>query len=619
MRGLLRTRSVCAALLLAASAHAQTAAPHTLSPRERSDAAKAYAAGAKAIEHHDMRAAYGDFTTALKLDPENKNYQLSVEITRQDLVTQLVEEANKAKLLDHRDQWRARLAEAAALDPKNAMVQQHVDELAHESISSPATLRPQRDDAGGLIELAPLPGKHSYHLTAQADLILHQVFLDYGIGVSIDKSVKTERVRFDADDVTFPEAMQELALVTNTFFVPLDPKRVLAALDTKENRILYERLALETVYLPGLSATEMTDVGNIARNLFDVKEATVSEATGTMTVRAPQTKLAALNTVLSELLEGRSEVLLDVNFYEISRTRNVTEGVELPSSSNIFNVSSEVESLIAANPSLVQEIIASGLANPGNLEEIAAAIVLSGMGGSSLLSQPFAIFGGGLTTSGLTLAASSANLTLDLADTRALDQVQLRLLDQEEGTVRVGERYPIITSSYSNLATGASSIAGINTAGLSSTLASLGISAAQLQSAATATVPQVQYQDLGLSLHATSRVEQTREVSMKVEFKLTSLEGDTLNGNPVLNSREYSSLITLKPGEKAVLVSSLTNQETAALTGIPFLSEIPGLPLPTNRSTMKMQSSLVIIITPHVVRMTHTNATGKMILLPQHS
>jgi type II secretory pathway component GspD/PulD (secretin) len=445
------------------------------------------------------------------------------------------------------------------------------------------------------------------------------VFIDFGIDMSVDKSVKNERVRFDADDVDFPEAMQEVALVTNTFFVPLDPKRVLAALDTKENRTLYERLVLETVYLPGLSATEMTDVGNIARNLFDAKEATVSEATGTMTVRAPETKLAALNTVLDQLLTGRSEVLLDVNFYEISRTRNVTEGVELPSSSNVFNVSSEVESLIAANPSLVQEIIASGLANPGNLEEIAAAIVLSGQGGSSLLSQPFAIFGGGLTTSGLTLAASSANLTLDLADSRALDQVQLRLLDQEEGTVKIGERYPIITSSYSNLATGAANIAGINTAGLSSTLASLGISASQLQSSATAAVPQVQYQDLGLSLHATSRVEQQREVSLKIEFKLSSLAGNSLNGNPVLNNREYSSLITLKPGEKAVLVSSLTSQETAAITGIPFLSEIPGLPLPTQHSSQKMQSSLVIIITPHVVRMTHTTPTGKMILLPQHS
>ncbi len=592
---------------------------HALTAHERSDAAKAYANGARAITRHDMRGAFQDFTRAATIDPDNRNYQLSAEIAKQDLVTQLVEEAEKAKMLDRRDEWRARLAEAALLDPNNAMVTQHVDELAHDSLAKPALLNAAQVDAAGPIVLAPLPTRHSYHLYASAELILRQVLVDYGITPSLDKSVKGDRIHFDAEDASFAEASEALSLATNTFMVPLDPKRVLIAVDTKENRAEFERLTLETVYLPGLTSTELADVGNIARNLFEAKEATISEGAHTMTVRAPQTKLTALNTVLTELLDGRSEVLLDVNFYEISRTRNVTEGVQLPSSTNIFNVSSEVSQLIAANPSLVQEIISAGLASPGNLEEIALALVLSGQAGSTLLSQPFAIFGGGITTTGLTLAGGMANLSLDLNDTRVLDQVQLRLLDQEEGTVKIGERYPIVTSSYSNLATGSTSLAGINTAGLSSTLANLGISLSSLQSSASATVPQVQYQDLGLSLRATSRVEQDREVSMKVEFKLTSLAGPTINGNPVLNSREFSSLITLKPGEKALLVSSLSSQETASITGIPFLSEIPGLPLPTNKSTQKTVSSLVVVITPKVIRMTHTSPAGKMILLPQHS
>ena len=616
----MHARIFCATALLAATAAAAAQNPaHTLTPRERSDAAKAYASGAKAIAQHNMRAAYQDFTRAVAIDPDNRNYQLSAGIAKQDLITQLVEDAEKAKMLDHREEWRTRLAEAGLLDPNNAMVMQHVDELAHESVPRPATLSTQRDDAAGPIVLAPLAGKHTYHLYASAQSILRQVLTDYGITASLDKSVKNDRVHFDAEDAMFDEAAHALSLATNTFLVPLDPKRVLIAVDTKENRTQFERLTIETVYLPGLTPTELTDVGNIARNLFEAKEATVSETGHTMTVRAPQTKMTALNSVLTELLDGRSELLLDVNFYEISRTRNVTEGVQLPSSTDIFNVSSEVSKLIAANPSLVQEIISAGLASPGNLEEIALALVLSGQAGNTLLSQPFAIFGGGLTTSGLTLAASTASNTLDLSDTRVLDQVQLRLLDQEEGTVKIGERYPIVTSSYSNLATSSTSISGISSAGLSSTLAGLGVSLASLQSAATATVPQVQYQDLGLSLRATPRVEQNREVSMKVEFKLTSLAGPTINGNPVLNSREFTSLITLKPGEKALLVSSLSTQETASITGIPFLSEIPGLPLPTNKSTQKTVSSLVVVITPKVIRLSHTNSAGKMILLPQHS
>ena len=57
-------------------------------------------------------------------------------------------------------------------------------------------------------------------------------------------------------------------LVTNTFFIPLDPKRVLIAADTKENRLKYERLAYETVYFPGLDNAEVTEVGQYRAQRF---------------------------------------------------------------------------------------------------------------------------------------------------------------------------------------------------------------------------------------------------------------------------------------------------------------------------------------------------------------
>jgi Flp pilus assembly secretin CpaC len=145
------------------------------------------------------------------------------------------------------------------------------------------------------------------------------------------------------------------------------------------------------------------------------------------------------------------------------------------------------------------------------------------------------------------------------------------------------------------------------------------VSLSSLQSSAAATVPQVQYQDLGLTLHATSRVQQERDISLKVDLQLSSLNGASLNGNPVLNNRQYQSIITLKPGEKALVVSSLNTQESAALLGLPFLSEIPGFRLGTNETIMKTRDSLVIVITPRLVRMSHRTSAGTLVLLPQHS
>ncbi len=104
-----------------------------------------------------------------------------------------------------------------------------------------------------------------------------------------------------------------------------------------------------------------------------------------------------------------------------------------------------------------------------------------------------------------------------------------------EGTIRSGTRYPITTSSYSNIAASSVSIPGITSAGLSSVLSGLGVSASSL--ASVNPIPQVQYEDLGLTLKVTPRVERSDDVALKLDFKIQSLQGSSLNGLPVLTNR----------------------------------------------------------------------------------
>ena len=109
-------------------------------------------------------------------------------------------------------------------------------------------------------------------------------------------------------------------------------------------------------------------------------------------------------------------------------------------------------------------------------------------------------------------------------------------------------------------------------------------------------MPQVQYQDIGLTLNATAHVEQSQDISLKLQFQLSSLSGQTLNSNPIINNRQMDSIINVKAGERTVLVSQVTQQETAALIGLPFLSEIPGFELGTNRMTDKMSDHIIIVV-----------------------
>ena len=224
-----------------------------------------------------------------------------------------------------------------------------------------------------------------------------------------DDSLSPKTVRFDADDVDYDQAAQMVSLVTDSFTVPLDPVRVLAAKDTKENRTKYVRLSVETIRLPGLTAAEFTDIGNLARNVLGIPQSGVQPGAGTLTVRAPVGNLEALNRTLVDLLDGKSEVLLDVKIYQVDKTRTGIVGVQLPQTTTVFNVTSELNSVIASNSSLVQQIISSGLANAGDLAAIAAILIASGEVSGSILGQPFATFGNGLTLTGL--APSGVNGT----------------------------------------------------------------------------------------------------------------------------------------------------------------------------------------------------------------
>jgi general secretion pathway protein D len=510
---------------------------------------------------------------------------------------------------------RVKLAAALKLDPSNPEVSQHIHDLANLGVDTP------QDDAVSVaiappIELEPKPGKQSFHLKSTEQEVLRRVLEAYGLRLVADDSLATQTIRFDADDVEYDQAAYLLNLVTNSFMVPLDPVRVLVAKDTKENRTKYERLALETLRLPGLTPAEFSDMGNVAKNVLGVQQTAVQPESGTLSVRAPIGNLAALNRTFADLLDGKSEVLLDVKVYQVENTRTRIVGVQLPQTTTVFNVPTEINSVIAGNQSLVQQIVASGLASAGDFAAIAAILIASGEATSSILNQPFATFGNGLTLTGLTTSGVSGNLSFNAADTRALDQIQLRLDDNAEGTIRSGTRYPITTSSYSSISAATVNIPGITSAGLSSILSGLGVNANSLTAAP---IPQVQYQDLGLTLKVTPRIERNDDVVLKLDFKIEALQGSSLNGLPVLTSRSYTADINLVNGASALVVGDLSRQESNAVSGTPGLAELPGFSALSNTTKEFDVSNLAILVTPHILRRRHTDLTGPLIPLPRHS
>ena len=578
---------------------------------DRRRATKLYLEATKLFQKQQYEAAMRDYKEAAELDPGNPNYAAATEVVRSHAVTELIQTATKARIRGDATAERAALNKAADLDPHNAQVAEHLREMADEVAASQQT----SFYAQGTESLAPAPrlepvaATKSFHLRTDRRQALENVFHSFGIEASVDSSVAGPPVRFEMEDATFDQAMHAINMVTDTFTVPLDAHRALVAKDTRENRNQYMRQEFETVYLGGMTQAEMTDIGNLAKNVFQIQQVAVQQTTGTLTVRATTDRLNAFNETLKQLLNGRSQVLLEMRLIQVAHTNMRNTGVTPPQQITAFNVYSEEQAILSQNQELVQEIISSGLASPGDTLTILGILLASGQVSSSLFQNGIALFGGGLTLTGVAPGPVKVNLNLNSSESRQLDQIQMHLGDGEEGTIKSGSRYPIETSQYSDLGAGGINIPGLTSAGTSAGLGSL---LSQLNSGAQ-TIPQVEYQDLGLTFKATPRVIRNGEVALSMDLKITALGGSSINGLPILNNRSYSGVATVKDGAAVVLVSQVDREESRALSGWPGLSEIPGLNAITDTDVQKNYASLLIVISPHVIRGTQPGGHTPMI------
>ena len=375
------------------------ASPKTVTNKDRRRATKLFLQASKLFEKQQYDAAVRDYQEAAELDPGNPNYAAATVVARSHEVTELIQTAAKARMRGDKTAEEAALEKAAKLDPHNIEVIQHLDEMAADAAAE--RVKPVYDQGvnslGPAPVLEPIAGTHSFHLKTDRRTVIQTVYRSFGIEASIDQSVSGPPVRFDIDDATFGEATKAVSMVTDSFTVPLDAHRALVAKDTRDNRQQYMREEFETVYLGGLSTADMAEVGNLAKTVFQVQQVAVQQTSGTLTIRATTDKLNAFNETLRVLLDGRSQVLLDVRLIQLAHTNQRNTGVQPPQQITAFNVYTEEQSILNQNQALVQQIIASGLAAPGDTLAILGILLASGQVSSSLFQNGIALFGGGLT------------------------------------------------------------------------------------------------------------------------------------------------------------------------------------------------------------------------------
>jgi general secretion pathway protein D len=584
---------ICFAIFALFFCLASAAAGSASTPAE----AKSARSGAPkpAISRHDREAAEKEFKTALELrkkgNPEEAllaamraqqlfpgkiEYVTLAELLRQQLVGSHLEAGNR--LADSGDVAGAarEFQTALGIDPGNTYVIQRLHDIG------PVDPDPEHRHTLELlasvdqINLQPTPGKKSIHAGGDTRQVYTQIGALFGVTMQFDQNMSGRNLRFDLDNVDFYTVMELAGKMTKTFWAPISGHEVIVANDTQDMRKQYERMALRTFYVGNVSSqTDLNDLVNVMRNILDMKLVSIQPGRNTITVRAPREQVEAAASMLDNLMDAKPELVVEVTEYEVDLDKARSLGLNLPTSFTVFNIPSEIRRVLgsAAQP-VIDQLNSTGTIDPSKIPTSA----LQNLAGSPLLA-PFIFFGKGLGLTGVTASPITAKASLNDSRSSVMEHMMLRATDGETATFRVGDRFPIVNSTFSNIAFS---------------------SRGQTQIGNT---PQFTYEDLGITLKLTPHYHADGNVTLLLDLAIQGLGTLQLNNIPDITSRTYKGTITVDDGSPSVVMGAITDQETRSVAGLPGLASAPVLnKFLSSTSNEHIHNELLIVVTPHVVR-----------------
>lgn len=513
-------------------------------------------------------------TDASRLVPSNTEYMLTREMLRQQIVGNYLNKGNALAALGNNKAAAEQFKEALARDPQNSYVQQRLRDVTDDNADQHRVM----ELLAGVnsIDLQPLPGKKSIHAGPDMRSVYTKIGQVFGVTFDFDQSVTSRQLRLDLDDVDFYTVTDLLGKMTKTFWAPVSSKEAIVANDTQDMRTAYERMAVRTFYVANVtSQTDLTDLANMMRVIFDMKFVSVDAGHSTITVRAPKDQVDAVARFIDNVMDAKPEIMLVVNEYEFDTDKLLNYGLNLPTDFTVFNIPSEIRRVLGGDAQAVIDALnKNGTIDPSQIP----AGDLANLQGSPLL-QPFIFFGKGLGLTGIIVSPVSGQLAATHSSSSTLEHVNLRAIDAEPATVRVGTKFPVVTANFSTVAVSASGVSN------------------------AAVTPQFQFVDLGLTLKVTPHWQSAGDIKLDLELEIQGLGAQTLNGIPEITSRSFKGNITARQGEPSVIGGSITDQELRSTRGYPGIGQLPLLRniLNTNSSD-RSHNEILFVVTPYVIR-----------------
>jgi general secretion pathway protein D len=535
-------------------------------PSHSDEASSAYRRGlrAEAEKHYD--AAFEAFRQAYTLKPQEPKYITSYMRARAAAASEHV--SNGIVLRDKQKMQEAILEfrRASEIDVTSFVALQEIQRTefmikkaaeAEHAAENPAAAAPKpAPEMEGPAELEPSPNSPiTLHMSTTADNVYRTIGKLSGINVLFDLDYKAQKITIDLNDILPREALRMVALESKTFWRPISSSAIFVAQESKRKE--YETNVMKTFYLRNVSnPAELQEVVGTLKGLLDIKTIQVNPTHSTITLRGTPDQLALAEKLVAEVDKPKAEVIIDIEVLEVSSTRLQTLGTTVPTTASI---------------------------------SVATAASLAASGGSAGLVSLGSVNGGSWVTA---IQGGSFTFLASDTNTKILQRPQVRTLDNEKATLKIGDRVPIATGSFTP---------GIGAGGISPLVNT-----------------QFQYLDVGVNIDITPHIHSDHEVTLKMVLEISSVTGVSNIGGisqPTIGQRRIEHETRLEDGEINLVGGILEDSETQSLSGYPWLMRIPILKYLFGQETkQRPRTEVIFAITPHIVRAEQiTEANQKLI------
>jgi general secretion pathway protein D len=542
-------------------------------PAAAENAKSLYAKGKTAEARQNFEQAYDFYKQAYDQKPQDLSYRSAYERLRFLAGASHVHRGQLLREAGRLEEALAEFQKAVEIDPSSAIAKQEIQVTnqmieaakspgASASPREPSVLEKRLQQAGAPVELGALPNVPISLKIANEDtkVIYETIGKLAGINMLFDPEYTSRRIKVELNSVSLEEALEIVALESKTFWRPVTPNTVFIAADNPAKRKDLEQSVIKTFYLSNLSQpTELQDVVNALRQILEISRIQPLPSEGAIVVRGTPDQIALAHKLVGDLDRSKPEVVVDVAVLQISRKKDRTLGISPPTSLTVQLQPNVTTSTTTTNGTTTNNGTTSTSSGSINLNQLA-----------NLNATDFQV----------TIPPANVSALFSDNSTKLIQNPQIRAVDGQKASLKIGDRIPIATGSFQP------GIGGVGINPLVNT--------------------QFQYTDVGVNIDITPRVHSNGDVTLKIEMDISSVTGNSNIGGisqPIIGQRKISNEVRLREGEANLMGGMLEDSDTKSLSGIPGLAQVPILKyLFGQTQTEHSETETVFVLIPHIVR-----------------